>query len=114
MDDAHSSGGKVLVHCVAGMSRSVSLVLAYLVQREPRMRLAEALRLVKQKRTVVSPNPCFMEQLARFEVRRSGEKRAAWARARARASLRERKEHFGSARMAFRIPLLRRFWGKSC
>ena len=77
MDDAHSSGGKVLVHCVAGMSRSVSLVLAYLVQREPRMRLAEALRLVKQKRTVVSPNPCFMEQLARFEVRRSEKKKGS-------------------------------------
>lgn len=40
----------------AGMSRSVSLALAYLIGVE-NMALIDAFRLVKSKRSIVAPNP---------------------------------------------------------
>lgn len=56
----------VLVHCTMGMSRSASIVLAYLVKCE-NMTLIEAFEYVKQRRPVASPNPGFMLQLVQFE-----------------------------------------------
>ena len=55
-----------LVHCTMGMSRSCSIVLAYLV-RNCGMSLHQALIHVKERRPVVSPNPGFMSQLVNFE-----------------------------------------------
>jgi len=52
--DALRNGG-VLVHCMAGISRSATVVMAYLIKCE-KMTLDEALQHVKQKRAVVKPN----------------------------------------------------------
>lgn len=71
IDHARSTGGRVLVHCVAGVSRSATLVLAYLVCRE-RMWLRDAIRFVRQRRYVIKPNTGFLQQLARFEVEVKG------------------------------------------
>jgi protein-tyrosine phosphatase len=61
-----NQGGRVLVHCYAGMSRSVTIAVAYLMQ-EHQMKMDEALRLIRQKRPYSEPNPGFMKQLAEFE-----------------------------------------------
>lgn len=52
----------VAVHCLVGMSRSATLVLAYLMRatRAPR---DELLALIKERRAIVQPNPGFMSQL---------------------------------------------------
>ena len=55
-----------LVHCSAGMSRSATLVLAYLV-RHVGMSLLDALSHTKARRPLVSPNPGFMAQLVELE-----------------------------------------------
>jgi len=58
--------GKILVHCSAGISRSPTLVVAYLM-RSHNMPLKAALGLVLKARPQVSPNPGFLQQLKRLE-----------------------------------------------
>jgi len=59
--------GAVLVHCVAGQSRSCTLVVAYLM-REEKWPLQAALDFVKQRRLKVQPNIGFMDQLRSYEL----------------------------------------------
>lgn len=56
----------VLVHCVAGVSRSVTVTLAYLMQRH-RLCLRDAFELVRSRKTDIAPNFHFMRQLHSFE-----------------------------------------------
>lgn len=55
------------MHCQAGISRSATICLAYLIQSR-RVRLEEAFDFVKQRRGVISPNFGFMGQLLQFET----------------------------------------------
>lgn len=66
IEGAKRSGGGVLVHCLAGKSRSVTIVVAYLMRKHG-MSLSEALNLVKSKRPIASPNPGFISQLQEYE-----------------------------------------------
>lgn len=66
-DSVKNSGGRVLVHCQAGISRSATICLAYLIQSH-RVRLDEAFDFVKQRRGVISPNFSFMGQLLQLET----------------------------------------------
>ena len=54
--------GKVLVHCMVGMSRSATCVLAYLMISR-KMSSAEAIRTVRMHRDI-NPNEGFLQQLA--------------------------------------------------
>ncbi|KAF9138843.1 hypothetical protein BGX30_008671 [Mortierella sp. GBA39] len=63
---ASNGQGKTLVHCQLGVSRSASLVIAY-VMRARGMGLTEAYDYVKQRSGVISPNMSLMYQLAEFE-----------------------------------------------
>ncbi|KAM6431580.1 dual specificity protein phosphatase 2 [Liasis olivaceus] len=67
IDSVKTSGGHVLVHCQAGISRSATICLAYLIQSR-RVRLEEAFDFIKQRRGVISPNFGFMGQLLQFET----------------------------------------------
>ncbi|KAI0724975.1 protein-tyrosine phosphatase-like protein [Fomitopsis betulina] len=58
--------GKILVHCSAGISRSPSLVVAYLMKSRG-MSLKEALGQVARARPQVSPNPGFLRQLKELD-----------------------------------------------
>ena len=55
-------GTKVLVHCIEGVSRSVSVVIGYLIITR-RMDYATAYRLVRKQRRIASPHPKFIAQL---------------------------------------------------
>ncbi|CAL4956467.1 unnamed protein product [Urochloa decumbens] len=66
IDEGISSGGNVLVHCFAGRSRSVTIVVAYLMKKH-QMSLESALSLVRSKRLQVAPNEGFISQLENFE-----------------------------------------------
>ncbi|XP_070493373.1 dual specificity protein phosphatase 3 [Chironomus tepperi] len=62
IENALNSGGKVLVHCMVGMSRSATCVLAYLMISR-KMSAAEAIRTVRMHRDI-HPNEGFLQQLA--------------------------------------------------
>lgn len=66
-DSVKQSGGRVLVHCQAGISRSATICLAYLMHTQ-RVKLDEAFDFVKQRRQVISPNLAFLGQLLQFET----------------------------------------------
>ncbi|XP_034165259.2 dual specificity protein phosphatase 13-like [Pangasianodon hypophthalmus] len=59
-------GGKVFVHCAMGLSRSATLVLAYLMIEE-KMTLVEAISAVAQYRNIC-PNTGFLEQLRTLDT----------------------------------------------
>lgn len=56
----------ILVHCVAGVSRSATLVLAYLMKCRG-MKLRNAFIFLHSKRHVIRPNYSFFEQLVEYE-----------------------------------------------
>ena len=56
----------VLVHCMAGASRSATIVIAYLMWTK-KMKFDDALEFAKNKRSIVYPNRGFREQLKMFE-----------------------------------------------
>ncbi len=58
-------GYNVIVHCKAGISRSPSLVIAYLIKYHG-LSLNDALEFLKKKRSVVDPNIGFYNELNRF------------------------------------------------
>nr|BAK02707.1 predicted protein [Hordeum vulgare subsp. vulgare] len=66
IDEGICTGGNVLVHCFAGRSRSVTVVLAYLMKKH-QMNLQSAMSLVRSKRPQIAPNAGFMSQLVNFE-----------------------------------------------
>ncbi|KAA0715498.1 Dual specificity protein phosphatase 19 [Triplophysa tibetana] len=65
IDQAKAEKGVVLVHCNSGVSRSVSVVIGYLMLRE-KQAFDDAFARVKSARSVSCPNPGFMEQLKNF------------------------------------------------
>lgn len=62
---AHIRRGCVLVHCCAGKSRSVAIVIAYLC-RYAGMSPTEALAFVSARRKGACPAPCFVEAIKRW------------------------------------------------
>ena len=61
-----SPDNKILVHCFAGRSRSVAIILAYLMYKL-RIPLSVALLHVRQFRANANPNNGFINQLKAFE-----------------------------------------------
>lgn len=62
MNAAINRGQKVLVHCYAGISRSASVVIFYLMMKRG-WGFQKAYEYVKQRRKIVDPNDGFRNQL---------------------------------------------------
>ncbi|KAK2837491.1 hypothetical protein Q5P01_014703 [Channa striata] len=65
------AGGRTLVHCNAGVSRSAALCMAYLMKHRGAT-LLDAHRRVKSCRPIVRPNNGFWRQLVRYEMELRG------------------------------------------
>jgi hypothetical protein len=61
--DKYSSKGKhVLVHCAAGISRSATIVIMYLMRKHG-MSVTTAYKYVAARRPIINPNTRFMHEL---------------------------------------------------
>ena len=58
--------GNVQVHCHMGVSRSATLVIAFLM-RENRKSAKEAIGIVRERRSCILPNDGFLMQLQEYE-----------------------------------------------
>ncbi|KAK8766718.1 hypothetical protein V5799_006500, partial [Amblyomma americanum] len=63
---AKEQGSKVLVHCKMGISRSASVVIAY-VMKAYGWDLRQALDFVKTRRSCIKPNSGFLKQLETYQ-----------------------------------------------
>lgn len=66
--------GNVLIHCVAGISRSVTITVAYIMS-VTNLNWRDSLKVVRARRTVANPNLGFQTQLQDFEIHRLMEER---------------------------------------
>lgn len=70
-EDVREQGGRVFVHCSKGVSRSNSLVIAYLMWKE-KLSFEDAFQRVKAARGVTNPNMGFACQLLQCQKRVHG------------------------------------------
>ncbi|XP_067098406.1 dual specificity protein phosphatase 10 [Osmerus mordax] len=66
IEEAQRAGQGLLIHCQAGVSRSATIVIAFLM-KHTWMTMTDAYKFVKTRRPIISPNLNFMGQLLEFE-----------------------------------------------
>uniref|UniRef100_A0A3Q3VK01 Uncharacterized protein n=1 Tax=Mola mola TaxID=94237 RepID=A0A3Q3VK01_MOLML len=67
IDSCLATGGKVLIHGNAGISRSAALVIAYLMETFG-MKYRDAFSHVQERRFCINPNVGFVHQLQEYEA----------------------------------------------
>uniref|UniRef100_A0A0M3KH80 Protein-tyrosine-phosphatase n=1 Tax=Anisakis simplex TaxID=6269 RepID=A0A0M3KH80_ANISI len=71
VESTRSKGGKTLIFCAAGISRSAALCMMSLVINE-KMTLRDSFYEIHQKRPFISPNIGFWRQMIDFEETQNG------------------------------------------
>lgn len=74
IEHVHKRNGRILIHCNAGVSRSASVCIAYLMVQS-KMNFDAAFALVKSKRECIRPNDGFLKQLKQMDQQFSGLKK---------------------------------------
>lgn len=69
INNAILSGKNILVHCMAGISRSVSIV-AYYLMKKYHIDYDTAIKIIKKKRSIANPNDSFKKQLQKYHDKR--------------------------------------------
>jgi protein-tyrosine phosphatase len=62
IDDALDNDEKILIHCMVGRSRSVTILAAY-IMKITGMNVENTLKSIKNKRSMIEPNEYFILQL---------------------------------------------------
>jgi protein-tyrosine phosphatase len=61
------TNNKILIHCAAGISRSPSIVIAYLMNNTNMKTFDSAFKFLHNIRPLIDPNPNFIKQLKIYE-----------------------------------------------
>mgnify|MGYP001028594416 CR=1 FL=1 len=62
INEAFDQRSNVLIHCIAGRSRSATICSAFMIDKFG-MEVDDCLRIIKAKRSIIEPNSGFVEQL---------------------------------------------------
>jgi protein-tyrosine phosphatase len=65
-------GHNVLVHCAAGMSRSATLVVAYMLKYLNYRSVEKAISTIRKKRDIINPNEGFRQVLEEYNKKLHG------------------------------------------
>ena len=65
INDAFENKGKILIHCMAGRSRSATILIAFIIKNFG-FTTEKALESLILKRPIVEPNKYFIEQLENY------------------------------------------------
>lgn len=68
IEECLNSGGTLLVHCKAGVSRSTTVLCAYIMKKK-NYSFKRAIQFIKNKRPCVDPNIGFTRQLREFYMK---------------------------------------------
>jgi protein-tyrosine phosphatase len=93
------SNHRVLVHCVAGRSRSASFMAAYLIRHGTPPSSEKALAFIRSRRPCINPNIGFRQQLMKYEAVERSRRDAVAQRRVLSAKRRERGKGEGVALM---------------
>ena len=66
INQVHLAGGKILIYCRAGQSRSATLCIAYFMKYHD-MTFEQAHQFVRTRRPIIHPNRGFVHQLKQYE-----------------------------------------------
>ena len=66
IDQSLSKSQNILVHCAAGVSRSATIVISYLMHKKG-MSMEEAYAFVQKKRQFINPNKGFLNILKQYD-----------------------------------------------
>lgn len=69
INNAVINSNSILIHCMAGISRSVS-ILSYYFMKKYSLNLYDSLNYIKIKRIIAQPNNYFITQLKNYEKQR--------------------------------------------
>ena len=97
-DACLEGGGKILVHCMLGVSRSATAVILYLMERRNYSCIG-ARQFIKEKRRFVRPNNGFVTQLINHELLQNKNKKSHQPMTKAR------KEHLLSTKPSLKTKI---------
>jgi len=67
LDEVKKRDQRVLVHCQAGVSRSATIVISYIMKSQ-QWPIEKALKFVKARRGIIEPNYGFINQLKQYQT----------------------------------------------
>lgn len=67
IDECINNNGKILIHCSQGISRSPTIVIAYLINKYAK-NYSDIYQYIKEKRKIVEPNEGFKKQLLKLNI----------------------------------------------
>lgn len=66
IESVRTKGGRILIHCMKGISRSPAIVMAFLIKYKQR-KLLDVYVEIKKRRLIIDPKPNFLLQLMQLE-----------------------------------------------